>query len=402
MSQQPKTASEGRRPRRTGSCLHPEQLLGSAIFLDLLAASTQGLFAGDPLGAWALADWLEEQGDCGLADCLRHSLGNHGLIPLPPTHQKAWRPLVGCKEGFFTCVGWRLLGPALRANRPGLGLVQNLDLQGCNLGAEGLLRVLETSALNQLVRLNLRDNPLGNEAMAHLAHANVLHGLKELNLWGCNITREGAQHLALANGLGNLMRLNLRTNPLGLEGARAILESDRLDRVETLVLQRVRLDDGPFGAHPGWRGLKALHLGANQIGPQVVRALAGSDKLVNLEHLELNGNRIRSSGAKELANARNWKKLRVLEVRDNRIGPGGARVLANLEMPCLEMVDLRKNWLGDPARKFLKNSPLGRDRIQLKLGHNEPRPRLPVGMRPVQAGNLIRRAWTQVRGLFGL
>lgn len=402
MSQKPKTASEGRRPRRTGVCLNPERLLGSAIFLDLLAASTHGLFAGDRLGAWALADWVEEQGDFRLADCLRESLDNNGLIPLPPTHQKAWRPVVGCDQGLFTCVGRRLLGPALRANRPGLALVQTLDLQACHLGAEALDRLLDCAAMSLVARLNLRDNPLGNSAMANLAQSHALPQLRELTLWGCHITQEGAQHLALASGLGNLMRLNLRSNPLSLEGARAILDSDRFSRVETLVLERVRLNDGPMGPQPGWPALKTLLLGGNQVGPMVVRALAGSARLANLEHLGLNGNRIRSLGAKELANARHWNKLRILEARDNRIGPGGARVLANLKMPGLERVDLRKNWLGEPGRKCLKDSPLGRGNIQLKTGQNLSRPRLPVGIRPVQTGNLIRRAWTHVRGIFGL
>lgn len=402
MSQRPKTPPVSRRPRKTGVCLGPEQLLGSGVFLDLLAASTQGLFCGNRLGACALADWLEEQGDFGLADCLRESLGNQVLIPLPGTHLAAWRPVIGCEGGLFTCVGRRLLWPALRANRPGLGLVQGLNLQGCNLVTEGLNRLLESQALSQLVRLNLRDNPLGNSAMTAMAQSGSLHRLMELNLWGCHIGREGAQHLALSAGLGNLMRFNLRSNPLGLEGARAILESDRFGQVEDLVLQRVRMNDGRLDSQPGWSNLKALYLGGNQIGPEVMKALAGSPHLANLEHLELNGNRIRSLGAKELANALNWKRLRILEARDNRIGPGGARVLAKLNLPTLEIIDLRKNWLGDNGRKLLKASPLGQGKIQLKLGQNEPRPRLPVGIRPAQAGNLIRRAWTHVRGLFGL
>ena len=404
MSRQPQAASAGRRPRKAEICLHPEGLLGSAIFLDLLKASAQGVYACNHLGAWALADWLDEQGDFGLADCVRQSLSTPGLIALPPTHLKSWRPVVGCEGGLFTCVGRRLLGPALRANRPGLGLIQTLDLQACQLGPEALIRLLEQRAMGQLIHLNLRDNPLGDSAMASLAQSNTLGQLLELNLWGCDITRQGAQHLALASGLGNLIRLNLRSNFLTLEGVGAILESECIGRVESLVLQRVRLEDGPVDSQPGWPALKSLHLGNNQAGPQVIRWLVGSDRLSKLEHLELNGNRIRSLGAKELAHARHWKNLRILEARDNRIGPGGARVLTNLKLPALEVLDLRKNWLGDPGRKILKHSTMtwGPGKVQLKLGENEPRPRLPVGMRPPQAGNLIRRAWMHVRGLFGL
>ena len=397
-----KANSPRRRAKVLALCLTPEFLLGSHPFSHLLTAATNGVFAGENLGTWALADWLEEQGDFGLAECLRDSLNTTTVVPLPESHRQSWRPVMGCQGGLFYCGGRKLLAPAIKAGRPGLGLVQTLDLQGCEIGAEELADVVECKGLTHLVRLNLRDTPLGNPGLTRIAQCERLHNLRDLSLWGCQAGPEGARHLASAASLGGLLRLNLRNNHLMLEGARAILESKRLSAINSLVMQRVFIDDGSLGSGPGWPGLRRLYLGTNRIGPESMLSLAVSNRLVDLEFLEVNGGRIRSLGAKAFVDAAKWPKLHTLEARDNRIGPGGARVLARLNLPALRLLDVRNNWLGEPGRALLKASPLAGRKVKLLLSKNEPRPRLPVGMRPIQAGNLIRRAWTRVRGIFGI
>jgi hypothetical protein len=383
-------------------CLAPDYLLSNHHFLQLLEVSACGLFEAERLGAWVLADWLEEQGDFALAECFRESLHSAQVIPLPESHRLAWRPVIGCHQGLFYCGGRRLLGPALKANRPGLELVQTLDLQACGLSAEQLRRLLDCKKISQVVRLNLRDNFLGNLGATLLAQNDRLGNLMDLSLWGCQINREGAQNLALAANLTNLKKLNMRNNPLMREGAQHILESARLSCLDTLVLQRIHFNDGPFASNPGWPRLRMLYLGSNRIGPEVLRALVSSNRLNGLEYLELNGNLIRSLGAKILATAHHWPKLQTLELRDNRIGPGGARMLKNMSLPGLKLFDIRDNWLGETGTALLRVSPLNQNKAKLKLGKNKPRPRLPLGMRPVQAGNMVRQAWRQVRRMFGI
>jgi Ran GTPase-activating protein (RanGAP) involved in mRNA processing and transport len=146
------------------------------------------------------------------------------------------------------------------------------------------------------------------------------------------------------------------------EGAQYILESARLSCLDTLVLQRIHFNDGPFASNPGWPRLRMLYLGSNRIGPEVLRALVSSNRLNGLEYLELNGNLIRSLGAKILATAHHWPKLQTLELRDNRIGPGGARMLKNISLPALKLFDIRDNWLGETGTALLRVSPLNQNK----------------------------------------
>ncbi len=193
---------------------------------------------------------------------------------------------------------------------------------------EQLLEPLLRTRIPTLRRLTLNNSPLGVGVVRALAGAALLEGVEELDLGTSGIGDEGAGLLARSAALGRVQRLNLSSNGLGPAACAA-------------------LGAGELAA------LRSLHVRANHIGDEGLRALARGGALAKLRALSASHNRITSLGALELADAFP-AEMEVLSLSWNRIGDAGVMALAGTAGAArLAALDLGYCELGDAAAAAL-------------------------------------------------
>jgi uncharacterized protein (TIGR02996 family) len=254
----------------------------------------------DTLRRLILADWLEEQGELEVANCLRktlHSVKARGLIPgvKPAARWAPWNGFIG---------GW----PAIRAT------VEDLPNSPwfCALevgthpprGGDGLATALAfCPRTKNLVVLVMRDNLISADGAEALAESPNLASLVHLDLSDNDIPSAGAEALAQSPHLARLATLDLASNRIGSSGAEALANSPHLANLTSLCLWLNGI--GPAGAialaySPNLTNLTRLSLGGNDIGDAGAIALAQSPHLANLTSLYLDGNQIGDAGAQAL------------------------------------------------------------------------------------------------------
>jgi hypothetical protein len=162
---------------------------------------------------------------------------------------------------------------------PHLAALEELALGPCGLGDE-VVHVLSCVASAQLSVLDFgwgaaegggNVNRIGPDGIAHLGGAAHVRGLRALGLAGNRTVGDaGVEALLAAPQLAGLEHLDLRSTGLTIAGVRALAKSPRA------------------------AGLRTLRLGGlDPLTNEMLRALAGSPHLRNLEELHLN----RSEGA---------------------------------------------------------------------------------------------------------
>jgi uncharacterized protein (TIGR02996 family) len=202
-------------------------------------------------------------------------------------------------------------GVAPLAGLSGLPSLRRLDLDSCELTAEGLRSLLGAPWLGQLELLRL-DWTRGSVAAA-LAGGPDLSGLRHLSLRGSKIDVEGARALADSPHLGRLETLDLSGNPLGNDGLEALASAAGLPALTALNLG---------GTQVAGRGL--ARLAASRLGGQLRR--------LGLSHNKLRGPSLRALHAPALAG------LRDLRLEHNLLDREGFRALA--EGPFRDLVRL--------------------------------------------------------------
>ncbi|MEV0148926.1 MULTISPECIES: hypothetical protein [unclassified Nonomuraea] len=135
---------------------------------------------------------------------------------------------------------------------------------------------------------------------------------------------------ALADlGLGGLTELSLAYLRIGDPGAEALAAATSDGRIETLDLRYCGVGDAGVAAlcaSPSFRGVRRLHLQCNRLTAEGVRALAGLERL---EELDLRYNRIGPAGARALAEASFAGSLKRLFLYGGDVEDAGVQVLAN-------------------------------------------------------------------------
>ena len=253
--------------------------------------------------------------------------------------------------------------------------LQNLDLEGSNIGATGAQSL--ANLLNHypnLVTLNLFGNsigPCGAKALAvglmHCTNLQVLNlsrnsiGTSDRALADDLITPANGIN-ALTEGLKyctNLQTLHLDHNKIGTDGAKALGDGlKHCTNLQTLDLNWIEI--GTDGAKALANGLKhctnlqALHLNCNSIGTDGAKALAdGLKHCTNLQALHFNSNSIGTDGAKALADGlKHCTNLQELHLSSNEIGNDGAEALADGHKHLLTL-DLNWNKIGADCAKAL-------------------------------------------------
>ncbi len=234
-----------------------------------------------------LADWLEDQGEGEVAQCLRRSVRDPDVwIDFPAVVVRRWEPLSGCWlgwvgtecgpqdlsdspwSGVWWCPVGRLSLDEVKwvAGSPRLASVVSLHLWASEIGDVGTTTLVASPHLAGLVYLALWSNQIGDEGAAALANASHLTNLTDLDLWSNQIGSVGAAALAGSSDLTNLTHLNLSENQITDEGAAALAGS------------------------PYLTNLTSLNLGYNGIDDAGVEALSRSSHLARLTTLELAGN----------------------------------------------------------------------------------------------------------------
>jgi uncharacterized protein (TIGR02996 family) len=273
------------------------------------------------------ADWLDENGDPERAEFIRVQIrrlrtplaedyANEDEISalrrregyLLAKQQAAWRDRLktgqvelklvrGFVEGVLaTAEQWQRVGRKVQAASP----VRHLKLFGAG---KKLAALLKSPTLDRLTRLDLNGNELGDDGVRAVAGCERLAGLTRLDLANNKLTDAGAQALALSAHLANLTVLDLSVNGVGDGGARALAASPHLTHLVELYLADNGIGDAGAQALAGsanLAGLRELILFVNEIGSAGARALTGSPHLKGLEKLYLNQNRLSAQMRKSL------------------------------------------------------------------------------------------------------
>jgi uncharacterized protein (TIGR02996 family) len=271
------------------------------------------------------ADWLDEQGDAEQAEQAAFTRAQVRRARLPPDdpevdelrrrggyllarQQALWRARLrtgpaelklvrGLVEGVqMPASGWLRHGKRLRAATP-LRRVKLTEVK------ESLAALLKSPTLEGLEHLDLNGNDLGDEGVRALAECPHLSGLKGLHLNRNKVGDAGVQALAADAYLASLTFLELSGNEIGDEGARALAESPHLTR------------------------LRELHLGSNKVGDAGARALAASAHLAGLAELVLYVNEIGAAGARALVGSPYLQKLGKLYLNQNRLSAATRKAL---------------------------------------------------------------------------
>lgn len=101
--------------------------------------------------------------------------------------------------------------------------------------------------------------------------------------------------------------------------------------------------------------LSFAYLGMRAAGAKVLAAAKG---LGQLEHLDLRYNELKNAGLEALCGASFLPQLRSLHLQSNALGAAGLEALSAIDLPKLELLDLRHNPLKPAGAKKLAASKL--------------------------------------------
>ena len=118
-------------------------------------------------------------------------------------------------------------------------------------------------------------------------------------------------------------------------------------------------DAEQLAASPTLRGIRALSLAHNQIGPDGIASLAASPHLDALESLDLSGNRVDARGLQAIAASRSLSRLTSLRLASARVDTKSLQALGGAAFR-LRRLDLSENHLRTEGAEALSRLPLGR------------------------------------------
>jgi hypothetical protein len=187
---------------------------------------------------------------------------------------------------------------------PRFPALEQLGLNGGNLGNEGLLRLARTPNLPALRELTTgHDRAIGPPGVTGLLGSPLWTRLTSLQLSHCSLTADTVAELVAALPNGQLRELSL--NYSGLTG----------DAIAA------------FNAAPSWGKLETLSLDGNEPGDEALAALVQSPHLAGLERLDLRGCGVGDATARALAAVGPWNALRRLTLLEHELSPEARQAL---------------------------------------------------------------------------
>ncbi len=265
-------------------------------------------------------------------------------------------------------------GLELIAKCPYLGRLEQLDFGESTIGPDGATILAGSTFISNLKRLILYRNPLGDEGWKVLAQA-PFQRLRSLDLsWNGGVTMHGPQALVRAGNLAGLRSLSLDGNPIGDEGVSAILDADFTDGLHALGLSGVKKTPvtADILAHRPLKRLRALRLGADDVGPEFGRRFARSGRYPLLTYLDLMAMNLGDQGVGHLAEATGFPALKRIDLSNNDLSDVGIRNLAGSPF----VTPIREFWLrGNPGIQdtgvaALADSPFLRNMVDLGMNLN--------------------------------
>jgi uncharacterized protein (TIGR02996 family) len=206
----------------------------------------------------------------------------------------------------------------------------HLTVDSHYIGVSGLEAI--TSRLSSLRSLDLRLGALGTPELAVLASARM----------------------------PALVSLGLGQNDLDADGVAVLARATALPRLAEIELSEGTIDGRAIeilGASPLGTTLRSLYLRASRVDGAAVGALARSGMLERLRSLVLDLCPVGEDGARSLADAR-ASALAELRLYECDLGDGGASALARATgLTALDLLDIRKNQIGNEAAVALLEAP---------------------------------------------
>ena len=210
--------------------------------------------------------------------------------------------------------------------------VYGLHLGPCELGVEGLSRLLDAGVIGCLKGLSLHNNKLGEDGVRLLAGSGETLGLERLSLaW--ERVREHARmgcmgELVSSGAFANLESLELSNCGVGREELYGFVGPMCLNKLKRLVLKSNRLGASEMellASAPICGELEVLDVGWNSIGDDgllcLVESLGGA-----LRELDVSNNAIGVDGAHWLSGPTGLKSLERLNLARNDLGVEGLKV----------------------------------------------------------------------------
>jgi len=233
-------------------------------------------------------------------------------------------------------------------------------------------------------------NDIGADGVLALLESGTLSALRELDVSGCNLDDQAVRKMAATPGLARISALGIGYNCLagdeGLAALAALWASPHVRGLARIDLREME------GLEPGWLAslaeaapnlaalealwiedtdvdaaqleplsasslrLSSLVAERNPIGDEGCRLIAGSPVFAGLELLNLAGAEIGSDGIAALAGA-NLAALRVLRLSGNPVDKAAAKaLLASETLPRLEELDLSDTGLSKADKQSLRDS----------------------------------------------
>ncbi|XP_038656888.1 NACHT, LRR and PYD domains-containing protein 3-like isoform X2 [Scyliorhinus canicula] len=245
--------------------------------------------------------------------------------------------------------------------------VKELDLEGCQIGLEGLQRLLP--ALHGCRALGLDRNRLGNPGVTLLSEFVRSPGCELQRLQLADNGFSGCSVANLATSLctnRSLVALDLGRNKLGDSGVRSLCEALKNP---DCVMQQVKLYDVGLthccaqalaDVLRTTRSLRELNLSNNKLGDSGMKLL--SEALRNtdctIRHLRLDDNGLTDSCSEDLSGALAVNRtLTILSLRLNGFTDNSYGAFFNLIRNCesLGMIGLRDNRFSDMTKILLRS-----------------------------------------------
>jgi uncharacterized protein (TIGR02996 family) len=311
----------------------------------------------------AYADWLDENGDPTRARFIRLQYEIEKLPPigakaskakkeeeaLLKKHQKKWAgEIAGLAGGYRFRRGFVEMVRVSVANflKHGKRLFELAPLREVRFDEIGdrmpaLVKSphfgrVETLGFNSYIGDQLHDD----DHLAALLAAPALATVRRLNFGMSSLGTDDLKQIARCPHLGSVVHLDLSSNPFGADGLNAIVHSNCLPALKSLVIW-------------GW----------NSVYMDGARALVASPLADRLEHLVLAYQNFGDEGARIVARAKRLKNLRTLDLSDNDITDAGAKALVGAKnLAVLERFILRghRKTMSQNARESLKKK-FGKD-----------------------------------------
>jgi uncharacterized protein (TIGR02996 family) len=282
--------------------------------------------------------------------------------------------------------------------------LRSLGLAGHAIEGPTVRSLVETGLLGRLERLQLSGNqPLGDRAARTLAEGQADH-LEELGLLGTNLTVHGIRGL-FGREWPRLRLLHLNagqairpSDPVG--DLSYLLESPLARRLTNFCLLLVKVPPGmpallmrQLAGTKGLSELQSLQLYGCRIESPGVEALTTLPRLAELRgltlsqcgldleanfflaranpgalrHLHVGGNHLGDTGAQALAEAPFFPRLLSLGLEDSRIAYPGLKALLGVKGPSLRKLTLDQNWVGPAGAELLAGAETVRGLTALSL-----------------------------------